>query len=366
MNNKKNETQKKKRDLFIKITRKKTKEQYEKRKEEIISEEGKKLIENLKLLKEMRNIDDIKKQEEIIKKQAEEETQKRLRMELKKITRSNANSAKIKVTLASMIGVFTIGGIGAGAVGQYALTSARENQKKEITVDASEYPNGVNVENIKSDRQVLLDGLDAREYVQKSIEQKMREKVTKEVDNLKNSDDVLRYLKEFYVNEYNKRNEEDITTDNVVLYIEFKDATGALYKLYDDVAENGDKIIRRTKKKDIVNGYTTDLISATVRDSENQLIKSEYSSYEKGVCTKVYGDDEQVEEYYDGCLEDVGNLIRQGLCYYAELDNDNEHDKASSRSIEAMSQYRRDLIDAITKYEQTDKHVKNQEDREIE
>lgn len=400
MKDKREFAKKQKLDFFVIFTKHKSENEMEKIKNRIIEEEKEKLNKNVKKIEQeyLRREEELKEIEKIFSEeiiltdeekenlrnrikglrkeksfaeekrelieQSNNEIRKRIKKERRRVIEKNAKSAKLKVKLASLSAAIALGGLGAGAFGHYALGEAKENKKTEITIDASKYPDGVNVENVKNDRQVLLDGLDAKEYVQKTELELIKDKTAKQVDSLKSGDDILNYLKEFYVDEYNERMEENITTDNVVLYVEFSKSPGAMYKLYRDVAENGDEIIRRTSQKDTVKGIESDLISATVRDNEGNQVLSEYISYSWGNCTKVYDSDEYVECYddKDSCLMDVGKILRHGLCYYAEVTNDK--DKDSDRSIELRKEYREDLVDAVAEYEQMDKHFIHQNDEE--
>ena len=400
MKNKKEVSQTKKRNLFIILTRRKSKAEFEKVKEQILEEEEEKLNKKIKKIekdyldreKELKEIEKIlaeevelteKEKENLIErikgikkerrlegqkreiiKQSEIEIKKRMQRERRKIIEKNANSAKLKVAIASLSGVIAMGGIGVGAGGMYVLTEAKNKLKTEITLDASKYPDGINIENVKSDRQVLLDGLDAREYVQQTEREKIKEKVKEEVNNLKTGKDVLNYLKGFYVDEYNESTNSNITKDNVILYIEFRQSEAPRYKLYNDFAENGDKIIRKTRDIEKVEGFHKDIIMATIIDDDNNCVKSETISYESGICTEVYESDQYVESYKEGILVDLGNIMRQGLCYYSEVTN--EKDRESDRSIQAMSEYKHDLIEAVTEYEQTNKQCFNQKEEERE
>lgn len=402
MKNKKEVSQTKKRNLFIILTRRKSKAEFEKVKEQILEEEEEKLDKKIKKIekdyldreKELKEIGKIldeevelteeekenlgvrikglkkekslEEQKRDIIKQAQIETKKRIQRERRKIIEKNANSAKFKVAIASLSGAIAIGGIGVGAGGMYALTEAKNKLKTEITLDASKYPDGINIENVKSDRQVLLDGLDAREYVQQTEREKIKEKVKEEVNNLKTGRDILNYLKGFYVDEYNESTNSNITKDNVRLYVEFRQSEASMYELYNDFAENGDKIIRKTRIKEEVEGFHTDVIMATIMDDDNNYVTSETISYESGICTEVYESDQYVESYKDGILVDVGNIMRQGLCYYSEITNENKKDRESDRSIQAMSEYKHDLIEAVTEYEQTNKQCFNQKEEERE
>lgn len=398
MKNRKEVSKQQKVGLFVLLTRNKSRREIEEAKNRIINEEKEKLSKNIEkakveyehkqeeleeiekifnekelsdeevegLRKRLQAVKDIKRpavQKKELTEKSKMETAKRIKKERRRIIEKNAKSAKVKVTLIGISSALTLGGIGIGASSFYALNEAKARQQKELTVDALKYPDGINVENVKNDRQVMLDGLNAREYVQKTDMEKIKERVTSEVDSLKSGDDILNYLKGFYVTEYNERYGENITKENVTLYVEFDKSDGAIYKLYNDVAENGDKIIRKTTNKDLVEGIDSDLISATVKDEEKNVITSEYVSYRSGVCTRVYDSDEYVESYEKkGCLLDIGNLIRQGVNYYAEMTNDDEVDKRTERSLQAREENRKELIQAVTEYEQTDKHFLNQEE----
>ena len=51
---------------------------------------------------------------------------------------------------------------------------------------------------------------------------------------------------------------------------------------------NINKIIRKTRIKEEVEGFHTDVIMATIMDDDNNYVTSETISYESGICKEVY------------------------------------------------------------------------------
>lgn len=277
------------------------------------------------------------------------------REEKKEIVLKNARKARRTM-------VISILSVAIGGAGVFTLAAPKNNDKQEITEEAI---NQTNKENTNSDRKSFRERIDARDHVQQTEVEKNMQEAIQEVDSLETPDDVLNYLKDIYVAEYNEENLAQITKENVRLYIQDRLGEGD-YNLYNDVSKNGDQIVRWSYNPGKKEGIGKDFIMAKVLDENKQLIDSDAIVYSGGVSRTAYSSEEQVDKYEDGTLVDIGNLMRQGLCYYSEMDND--IDPNSDRAKQAIVEYKNDFINAIAEYnnQKDNESVKSQEEVEEE
>lgn len=122
------------------------------------------------------------------------EGRKLTRAERRKIIEVNARRAMIKTILIG--GVFAFG-TKAGWEGRKLL----EEGKTEISIDAEQYKDGINLTNVTSDRDVFMNGLHV-ELDEIDSNEKIEQSAKETVDNFKTSEDVLEYTKGIYEEEY--------------------------------------------------------------------------------------------------------------------------------------------------------------------
>lgn len=182
----------------------------------------------------------------------------------------------------------------------------------------------------------------------KELENQIRE----EIKGLSNKDEVLKYIKQIYADEFNENNSENIVANDVVLY-----RTKVSDKMYKDYAENGDKIVRygsyESNKEEFYS--QSGLITATViKDND---IKTEAVSGDNGFYQKVYKNGEVVPERdEDSSLLRVAPVIDKGISYATSFDNENI-------KFYVRDTYRDKLIDAVIEYKEN-KAIENQQKEE--
>lgn len=303
----KNNTEKKRRGIFVKLTREKSKE-------------------DIRELREKR----LREGKDITKKEKHE------------IIRKNAKRAKIKTIIYAMgAGLFI-----SGAKTANLLNEINERNKTEITVDADQYKNGIYINNVKEDKNKLfVNGLKV-DLEEVDLNEQIEINARAEVNNLKNSDEVLIYIKQIYADEVNERNpkgREKVTADDILLRKQ-----RAYIDLYRDRAKNGDMIIREVYgdkgRVDTARG----LMSARVNYRDGEESESESAIWDIDSYKKVYSKDEEVEQDKESILVDIGGIIENGIDYYSGFIDENESDIYKNRLINSVIEYKKSKIKEIT------------------
>lgn len=276
-----------------------------------------------------------KKSREDIRAKEREEQRPLTKKEKIKIIRRNAKKAKlVAVFSASAISLALAGG-GGYLLGAANTSKVQNQNQNESTKD----------ENKRKFKDEIKYNVEA-----KKTKQQVQEDVSQEISKIKDPNELLTYLKEFYTDEYNEENQEKITTDDVTLSMQYEGSNGYIYTIYKDKAENGDEILRKINKKNgIENGFEKDTISARVENEEKEIKSEEIVAYYNGKYTHIYDSEETVQSYEEGILPEVASVIGNGIKYYAEMNNKEDYD--SPRAQASRKNYYNDLVNAVTNYE---------------
>lgn len=251
-----------------------------------------------------------------------------------KIIKKNARKAKIYTTIA--VASLLLGGIGGSKV-----TNLLEPGKTEISIDADQYKDRIHINHVTNDREVFLNGLRV-ESDEIGRNEALEQGVIDEINSLENSEEVLNYIKQIYLDEYKQKNGGDATIDDVKLR---KDRVA---NLYEDVAQNGDEIIRKgiSKTNKSVDS-NIGLLSALVQDGgENYMEDAVWDGKEY---KNVYEQDEVVPEDKESILQDIGAIIEHGIDYYSGFIDEQESDIYKQRLIDAVTEYKYEKINEIIK-----------------
>lgn len=140
-----------------------------------------------------------------------------------------------------------------------------------------------------------------------------------EMDGLETSEEVLNYIKEIYVEEYNKNNNETVTVEDISLYGQSQDTL-----LYKDFAQDGNEIIRRTTKSqegeiDSIKLINNKVIVAEIQTQEG--LKKEQATKYIGEYVPVYYQSVEVEDASKNSLCEVGDIVSKGINKAIELKN---------------------------------------------
>lgn len=300
---------------------------------------------------------------EKIKEEQEKFQRKLSREEKRKIIRNVAKRTRGRAVIISM---FALGAI-SGMKTQNLLNSADEkgiqiektSDGKEAVVDLNEIDKvtikgledlektedtGIYVEQEKNGFLQSLK-VDVNEI---TANENIRSEAEKEVNNLNNSDEVLAYMKEAYVKEYNEKHGTNITVDNLELY------KGRGNTLYRDIAENGDEIIRSTSEKYVTEKTTIDpeigIVTARIKDNDGKYISRESMTYDNGKYVTVYNKDQKVDKYSENTLAELKGITFNGIDYYGAF-TDAEKNTYKSRFIDSVENYKKNQINEIANVE---------------
>mgnify|MGYP004459222775 FL=1 len=217
-------------------------------------------------------------------------------------------------------------------------TKGVEQNKNEITVDAEKAGKNVNVKNL-SDREVFIEGIKvSNEKLEEINDTTLEDTVVKEVESKKTPDEVLDYLKDIYIQEYNDEYKTDFDRSNVSEIYRTREDNG--FFLVKDRDQNGNEIIRykneydsKDDKVDISGG----LIKVTVTDENSKIIQ------------KVLNDGNNnytgIANYDNKALEKVEKIMDTGITWKDSMDNQQTDSKIKRG-------YKRNFIKSIVEYKE--------------
>jgi len=296
-----------------------------------MSEKQEKRIEELtNKLKEEREIKLKRELDEIEKQRMRKKAERRVERQIRK--------EKIVTRIALFLGITTIGGT--------ALLTAGNEEPKQ--------PNGPRIENetdldTQDDKITFKDGLvvtPEQLMANKEQENPIRKIAEQEINGLETSEEVLDYIKNIFVENYNNKNENDITKEQLEL-----NKSRADKEIYKDTATNGDNILRY-KYSAGNNLYNQTGVITVYIDNEGEKNQQQIAKYDKQYQT-IYSSNEQVDKYEDNSLVDVAGIIDTGIDWAVAIQQE-------GNSYETQQEYKNRLIDAITEYrtEKTNENIK--------
>lgn len=183
------------------------------------------------------------------------------------------------------------------------------------------------------------------------------EETSETVNSLETSDKVLNYIKTIYANDYNKSHEEQVSAENIHLYKQILD-----FSLYEDTAENGDKIVRFSNEngKKTNEGDNGSILTISVaKDNKNLL--SEEVTYWNNKFVNVYYKNAEVAEAGTNSLTnntELGYAISIGLTYYRAL-YEYEQSK-SSHAFDYAQTYKQALINSLVRQQEASNSTNTQ------
>ncbi len=284
-----------------------------------------------------------------------------------KIVRSEARKARGKVALVGMFGIGVLSGMKGANLLNEANNRGIEKNQQEITVDLNEtHEDNLIIKGLENSNVYVRQEKDFKDGLKYDYDVQVNsneinysedlfESAQTEVDNLNNSQEVLDYIKQIYVNEYNEQNNTNITIDNVKLY-KTRDND-----LYIDEAENGDKIVRITDHyegdKRTLNPEIGE-VTAVIIDGENTI--TERMTYYDGKYVPLYSENENVKENKENTLTKLGGVTFNGIDYYGAF-VDKEKGTYKNRFIDSVREYKQTQIDRIL-----NKNLNEENETEIE
>lgn len=280
---------------------------------------------------------------EILSKEEEKRVIRKVTKEEKRKTKTKA----ILIALGLMTATTGIEGVALLNSGEKGVSST----KKEITIDMDKAEKDINVINLKN-RKVFIEGLEVETNKEENIEvenKELKENVTKEVEALETQEDILDYLKQFYINEYNKENQTQFTYENV----KFR-KTREIGSFFKDEANDGTKIIRTKEKDDKTQrdvDITAGVVSATITDND-KIISIEKVLNENNEYKRIYNRNENVETYKDNLLVKTGKIIDKGIDWNVAIEQAETEESVKEaykqRFIDAIVEYKENQIEKIS------------------
>ncbi len=265
--------------------------------------------------------------------------------EVRKITKY----VKRKVNRERFIrGAFLAAGITIGA-GGHALITSGNGEKNQIGNKQTE-------SQIDDGRKEFVKGLTVEVKPTISEEKEnlqIRNSIENEIEELETPEEVLNYIKEIYIKEYNEQNNENYTSEQLKLRKARNEE-----KLHLDTATNGETIIKEGYEKDNYVDTEAGIITVSI-DGDNNYINEKIVNYGHGYKT-VYPKDAIVDKYEDNLLVDLAPVVDSGIDWSVAMDKE-------ENSEEIKEEYKKRLIDSVTEYEteKTNENIQQNEEPEI-
>lgn len=142
------------------------------------------------------------------------------------------------------------------------------------------------------------------------------------MNSLTTPDKLLTYIKSIYASEYNKSHDEQISAENVSFLKQISD-----FSLYEDTAENGDKIVRYSNESGKqYTGYNGSLFNISVHKDDKQFLSEQVTYWDDEFVTSYSKNAEVAQCDANSFTNDkeLGYAINSGLSYYRAL---NEYEK---------------------------------------
>ena len=250
---------------------------------------------------------------------------------------SNSLWKVIKGLLAAL-GLSSILNIGEGVVLLNSGKDGVEKSKNEITVDVGEAEKNIKIKNL-GDREVFIEGIKvSNEKLEEINDTTLEDTVVKEVESKKTPDEVLDYLKDIYIQEYNDEYKTDFDRSNVSEIYRTREDNG--FFLVKDRDQNGNEIIRykneydsKDDKVDINGG----LIKVTVTDENSKIIQE--------VLNDGNNNYTGIANYDNKALEKVEKIMDTGITWKDSMDNQQTDSKIKRG-------YKRNFIKSIVEYKE--------------
>ncbi len=217
-------------------------------------------------------------------------------------------------------------------------TKGVEQNKNEITVDVGEAEKNIKIKNL-GDREVFIEGIKvSNEKLEEINDTTLEDTVVKEVESKKTPEDVLNYLKDIYIQEYNNEYKTNFDRSNVSEIHRTREDNG-LY-LVKDRDQNGNDIMRynneydsKEDKVDISGG----LIKVVVTDENSKIIQE--------VLNDGNNNYTGIANYDNKALEKVEKIIDTGITWEDSINNQKTDSKIKRG-------YKRNFIKSIVEYKE--------------
>lgn len=251
--------------------------------------------------------------------------------------KSNSLRKVIKGLLAAL-GLSSILNIGEGVALLNSGKDGVEKSKNEITVDVGEAEKDIKIKNL-GDREVFIEGIKvSNEKLEEINDTTLEDTVVQEVESKKTPNEVLDYLKDIYIQEYNNEYKTNFDRSSVSEIYRTREDNG--FFLVKDRDQNGNEIIRykneydsKEDKVDISGG----LIKVVVTDENSKIIQE--------VLNDGNNNYTGIANYDNKALEKVEKIMDTGITWKDSMDNQQTDSKIKRG-------YKRNFIKSIVEYKE--------------
>lgn len=214
----------------------------------------------------------------------------------------------------------------------------QKKSKNEITVDVGEAEKDIKIKNL-GDREVFIEGIKvSNEKLEEINDTTLEDTVVKEVESKKTPNEVLDYLKDIYIQEYNNEYKTNFDRSSVSEIYRTREDNG--FFLVKDRDQNGNEIIRykneydsKEDKVDISGG----LIKVVVTDENSKIIQE--------VLNDGNNNYTGIANYDNKALEKVEKIIDTGITWEDSINNQKTDPKIKRG-------YKRNFIKSIVEYKE--------------
>ena len=283
---------------------------------------GNKRIGPIKRMAKKQINKEIRKQEKLEKRALDREEKREIKNNVLKKMRTRA-------AIFGAVGVLGVGGLGLilHNNGKDEIKGLNEGKTVETDIEKNQSPR----EKFASDLNVTIP---------EGMIDEVKTEVLHEVQELKTSEEVLNYVKEMYVEQYNENNNTEIGVEDVKFYktsfdkVFYEDENGILrYCTEQEYQEMGKK------------GVDGDLpvISATISNEEGST-KEKVAQKQNGDIVNIYEKDEVVEQDKETTLTQLGEVVLTGIDYSTLMQQERTYEdvrqKYQNRFVNAIAEYR--------------------------
>lgn len=260
-------------------------------------------------------------------------------------TKKELRKSNIRAMIFALVGTSALTGIGTTALLNEKNGEIKKS-KSEISIDAGKEDKDIKIKNVPDDRDVFINEIKVDvEKLNEDIE--LENNIKKDIESLGTQEELLNYIKDIYVEEYNKQNNDNITENQVSLMKKRADEY-----IYKDKANNGDMIFKQEYTNDTNKKYmdlSAGVITAII-DKGEATLKEKILNYNNEFKT-VYNYSKDVEKYEDNTLVKVGNVIDKGIDWYVAREQEDTSvlvkDEYKNRFVTALTEYKNKQIEEI-------------------